>query len=423
MVLDNTNPMMRVLYIGAWLPSSTETFVYREILALRQIGLDILVASVHPPVDTFSDTSVNLLTKEAISIYGRSSISTFYGILKEFRDNPFHSTRVIFDAFRDAFFSTETPKRKRIKVILQAMAAISFTSEIKNKKITHIHAHMAHVPTTIAMYLAQQLKISFSFTGHAADIFKDRVLLKEKIKRAVFVSCISEWHRQFYQSIEIKSLQQLPIIRCGVETNDFIPNKSGSNKLLILSVCRLVPKKGIKNLLHALHRIDFNDIDVMCNIVGDGPLRDSLESLRFELNLTHKVKFLGKKDNKDVRKLMQSAEIFVLPCRIDEEGDRDGIPVALMESMSCGVCSISGDLPAIRELITNGENGLLVEVDNTDALAKVIEHVVSDSDARHQLGQQGRKRILEEFSTTINAERLYTEFSRIHCEKSEPGHV
>jgi glycosyltransferase involved in cell wall biosynthesis len=118
------------------------------------------------------------------------------------------------------------------------------------------------------------------------------------------------------------------------------------------------------------------------------------------------IAFLGAVDNERVRGLLAQANLFALPCREDRSGDRDGIPVVLMEAMACGVPVISGDLPAIRELIRPDETGVLVDGNNREDLATEVDRLVETPQMREILAQNAREHVSREFSMAANLERL-----------------
>ena len=141
-------------------------------------------------------------------------------------------------------------------------------------------------------------------------------------------------------------------------------------------------------------------------VAGDGPESDKLKSLASALRIADRCKFLGAVSNDHVRKLLMQADYFVLPCRTDSAGDRDGIPVVLMEAMACGVPVISGDLPAIRELIAHGESGMLVDGNDATDVANAIQELERDAKLRMCVAEGGRKRVETEFSLEENVSRL-----------------
>ena len=135
-----------------------------------------------------------------------------------------------------------------------------------------------------------------------------------------------------------------------------------------------------------------------------------LKSLAAELHCESRIKWLGMVANDSVRKLLSEADAFALPCRTDAFGDRDGIPVALMEAMACGIPVISGDLPAIRELIEPDVNGLLIPAHNESTrvaqLTACVTKLATNHTERHRLAMAGRERVLAEFALTPNVERM-----------------
>ncbi len=114
---------------------------------------------------------------------------------------------------------------------------------------------------------------------------------------------------------------------------------------------------------------------------------------------------------------LQQADLFVLPCRVAKSGDRDGIPVALMEAMASGIPVIAGDLPPIRELVSNGENGLLVEPDAVVELSAAISQLLCDREMREHFAARGRERVVAEFDLTQNVNRIATAIMRVHSKQ------
>lgn len=397
-----------MLYVGARLPSRSETFVYRELLALRGLGWTVHAASVHPPERDLGDPTLERLAGETLPIYGQGLRRLLTAAARECLSRPLRSTRTLALAAGDAFRAEPRPLPGRLKILGQAVAGLALARAARRLGVGHVHAHMAHVPTTIAMYAATQLGTPFSFTGHANDIFRERTLLREKLGRASFAACISEWHRDLYRALLGKdqaAAERLPVVRCAVDCGRFAPAAPDAREPgLIVSVGRLVPKKGFDVLIRALAKIAHEPW--RCVIAGDGPERPRLESLRDELGLRDRVELLGAVSNDRVRSLLSRASLFALACRIDEEGDRDGIPVVLMEAMSFGLPVIAGDLPAIRELVDGAGTGLLATPGDAASVADAVARVLRDRAMAERLGAGGRRRVEEEFGERTNVLRL-----------------
>ena len=397
-----------ILYMSGAVPVRSETFVYREIFALRSLGLDIQTASVHAPMRGLDEGMLEEMAQSTVEIYSSGAVSIVRDMLAEFFTHPFRTIGTIWRCKLDAFFSADVTMSRRPKVIWQGIAGIALAHRVRKRQIAHIHAHMAHVPTTIAMYAAKQLGVSFSFTGHANDIFPNRTLLKEKLERASYANCISYWHRAFFQSIVSRPDGDYPIVRCGVDTSEYeaTPAPSGE-KLEVLSVGRLVEKKGFDVLIRAAGEIAQGGGPAMrITIAGGGPDADQLKALVEALPPTAEVEMLGDTDNDRVMELMSQADVFALPCRVATSGDRDGIPVVLMEAMARGRCVIAGDLETIRELVEDGVSGVMIPPGDQDALEKVLIELANNRARIEELGRAARKRIEDEFDLMLNAERI-----------------
>ncbi len=396
--------MRHILYVGAVLPKRSETFVYREVLGLRERGIEVSAASVNPPERDLGDPAVDALAAEVVPVYGRGGRAKL---------------AVARDAARAAWWRPvrgllENPAMYWPKYVLQSEAGYALAWRVRDRGVTHVHAHMAHVPATVAMACAEALEVPFSLTGHAADLFRDRSALKTKLQRASFVACISEWHRAFYrQQVEggaAWAAERLPVIRCGVDLEDFAAtDPAAADGQQLLSVGRLVPKKGFDVLLRAMARPEA--AGTRLKLVGDGPEEPALRALADQLGLAQRVQWLGAQPNHTVRELMGQAGIFVLPCQEAADGDRDGIPVVLMEAMARNVCVVSGDLETIRELVSDKQSGLMVSPGLVDELARALGQLGRDPALRCRLADAGRLRVAEEFALDVTLDRLETAFA------------
>jgi glycosyltransferase involved in cell wall biosynthesis len=388
-----------VLYVGAILPKASETFVYREVLGLRRRGTQVSVASVRPPELGLGDPALEALAHEAYVVYEP-------GMLPRAALGALHAPGVLLRGVLDAALGADLTPAQRPKLLWQCLGGLALAEHVRPLEIEPVHAHMAHTPTSVAMYAAQALGVPFSFTGHAADLFRDRSFLPAKLARAAFVASISGWHQRFYQAVAALRPDQAPVVRCGVDVSAFSPGVGGAG---ILAVGRFVPKKGFDLLIEAVAGLP-NEVRPAVTIVGDGPEHARCQELVRQRGLAEWVSLPGAKTNDEVRALMRQAALFALPCRVSTDGDRDGIPVVLMEAMASGVPVISGDLPSIRELIEHDVSGLLVPAGDLDALTAALARVLGDDDLRGRLADGGRQRVLEEFAQGPNLDRLQRAF-------------
>jgi glycosyltransferase involved in cell wall biosynthesis len=398
---------VRVAYIAGVFPLPSETFVYREVRELRRRGWLVTTVALRDP--SVHSEELQDLRYDTITVYGAGSKRTLCAFGSELMDQFLPTLGTLLTAVKDAIAPGErTGLKTRLRLIPQAIMGIGLARRLLQDGVSHIHCHFAHAPTTIGMYAAMQLKVSFSFTGHANDLFQRRALLKKKLERSAFVNCISNWHREFYRSIEPGNNAVYPLVRCGVDTASWTgqPHAAGDGRFRILTVCRLVEKKGVDLLLRGLAAWKPENVDWSLTIAGDGPQRVELERLSQVLGVAPRVEFLGAVDNAKVRELLQSASAFALACRTDSAGDRDGIPVVLMEAMACGVPVISGDLPAIRELVEPEVTGLLVKSDDVSEWAAAMNKLLENPDLRHSMIAAGLARVQGEFDLAGNVTKL-----------------
>ena len=403
---------LHVLYLAPWLPKLSETFVYRELFALRAAGVRVSAASLHAPERGLGAPALDALAGEVLRGYERVPGRALVEGLR----HPLRAAGTLALAARDAVAAQDARGAARLKILWHGLAGLALAGRLRGTGVNHIHAHFAHVSASVAMFAARQLGIPFSFTGHAVDLFRDRVLLKEKLSRAAFVNCISHWHREFYQSLVSRPEAEYPVVRCGVDLAEFapVPPRADPGPLRIFGVGRMIPKKGFDLLLEALALLRREGLAFSCRLLGDGPELAALKAQVARLGLGEWVELPGAMPNHAVRDALRGTDLFVLPCRVDESGDRDGIPVVLMEAMACGICAISGDLPAIRELIQDGQCGRLVPPGDIGALVAVLRALAADPAGRGRLAAAGRERIREEFALDLNAARMENALQSVH---------
>ncbi|MGD0462541.1 MAG: glycosyltransferase family 4 protein [Tepidisphaeraceae bacterium] len=396
-----------IAYISGIFSLPSQTFVHDEFRGLRARGWPVLPVSLHAYEGLDADQRL-----EQLIVYGPGYWATIASAVAEFFSHPLRSLRTFALALFDSIRPGEpTPLGQRIKLPAQAAVALGVARRLRAAGVRHIHCHFAHAPTTVGMYCAAQMKIPFSFTGHANDLFPRRILLRTKLRRAAFVACISQWHRQWYQSIQAEDSNKYEIIRCGVDVETWRPVKStrqstGETPLKIFTLCRLVEKKGVDTLIAAVAELNRRGRRAELTIAGDGPDQARLQALAADLRCGDWLRWIGAVDHSQVPAMLAASDIFALACRQDAAGDRDGIPVVLIEAMACGLPVVSGDLPSIRELIEDGVSGLLVDGNNPLSLADKLAMLWTDAALRRRVADAGRQRVVQEFSAALNLDRL-----------------
>jgi glycosyltransferase involved in cell wall biosynthesis len=332
--------------------------------------------------------------------------------LTELAAHPLRSLATLATAAADALAPGEPlPAGRRLALLGQAGLALGLARWLRARGVRGVHCQFANATTGVGMYAARQLGVPFGFTGHANDLFDRRALLVRKLERAAWVSCISQWHREWYRGLCGARPERYALVRCGVDVAGWRPPdapRPAGEQLRVAAVARLIPKKGIDVLLRALAELRRPPATPFRLVVaGDGPERPGLEALARELGCEGAVEFRGAVSNREVRALLESSDVLALPSRArDRLGDRDGIPVVLMEALALGVPVVAGDLPAVRELVEDGRSGFLVASEDVAALSDRLRRLARDPELRRRMGEAGRRRVEEEFALAPNLARL-----------------
>ena len=396
--------MKKLAYLAPQITALSATFVYKEILGMEARGYEILPISVHP--DGAPAKEVTELHNRSIAIYSHSAVSFIGAFFSALLSAPKETARVVNFYFRD-IIALGTPKIQHIKLGYQMLAGIWLAKKIAKAGIDHLHIHFGDVPTQIGMYAAAYAGIPFSFTIHANDLFHHGRLLKEKSTRACAVVTISEYNVNKLLEISVPA-SKIHIVRCGINPENFSYSQPGKLHVPPTAgvVARLVEKKGIDTLIKAAAILAKEATVIKVRIAGDGPELENLKQLSRDLGIKDQVSFEGNIANSDVIDWVKSLDIFVLPAKKDVNGDMDGIPVALMESMALGVPVVSTRLSGIPELVINKTTGILVAPEDNNRLAREINKLLKNNSLRFKLSKEGRKMIETEFSQTLNLDRL-----------------
>lgn len=197
--------------------------------------------------------------------------------------------------------------------------------------------------------------------------------------------------------------------RMGIDTNKFqLSEKAHRNdgKVSLLTVARLVEKKGVEYGVHAVARIIDKFPDVEYRIAGDGPLRSTLEHLIEDLNAQNNIKLLGWKHQEEIAKLMKESNILLAPSVTSENGDQEGIPVVIMEAMAQGLPVLSTYHSGIPELVQDGKSGFLVPESDVDALVERLIYLIEHREIWPQIGKMGRKFVEDNYDINKLNDRL-----------------
>jgi glycosyltransferase involved in cell wall biosynthesis len=246
-----------------------------------------------------------------------------------------------------------------------------------------IHAHWLIPQGLVAAFtlLVYRKNIKLVCTSHGGDLFGLQGKISTFLKRWVINHChaitvVSQAMLLNAKELTHNQYQAIHVIPMGTDlTHTFVPNpniKRAANQLLFVG--RLVEKKGLTYLLQALQQLQPNFPNLELIIAGSGPLKDQLIQQTQQLGIAHQVKFVGRLTHTELVMLYQTATLAVFPFIQTQDGDMEGLGLVMVEAMGCGCPVIASDLPAVRDVINNGNNGILVEPNNSRILAVSIEN-------------------------------------------------
>lgn len=413
-----------IAYILRSYPRLSQTFVLNEIWALEQLGLPIQIFAMTDPHEPLVQSLVGQIraTVNYLELprgmarlqLARSHFSslrrrpkqylrTLWYVIRHDECDEGYTTASRFTCFHLAVFLAEK---------LEQDASMTGT-------IQHIHAHFAHDPTLIAQLVHDLLGLPFTFTAHARDLYQiPQLALADRVAAARTVITCCEANLDYLHRVTPQSTwPKIQLIRHGVNLQQFQPRQPAreheytSAVPLILSVGRLVEKKGFPDLLHALAQVKAKGHKFGCHIYGEGPLQTVLCQLIAELGLTAEVQLMGSCKQHELIAIMQQSDLFVLTPCVTDDGDRDGIPNVIAEAMACGLPVVSTAVGGIPELIVHHENGLLCDAHDVDAIASHISTALQSSALRSQYGLAARQTVEQCFDLQGAARKLIAIFT------------
>jgi glycosyltransferase involved in cell wall biosynthesis len=396
--LSRTTPVLGMILKGY--PRISETFISNEILLLEEQGLRLHILSMRQPRESFSHASVGRI-KAPVDYLPETFLTSLPVLLPQNVLLAAKQPRRFAAAFRMAFRRfLRSRKSATFKHLFQAGYLVN--KLLPGSNITHFHAHFAHSPTSVAFFASLLSGIPFSFTAHAKDIYTtDPAQLREKMEHASFVATCTEYNRRYLTRLSGAAAPAVFRIYHGIDVGLFSchhTEASPSPPYRILTVSRMIAKKGLPTVFKALGILRDRGIRFQYTLIGDGDERDSLQKLVRDLRLESMIGWLGTLPHNEVIRQYRQADLFVLGCEIAANGDRDGIPNVCVESMAMGVPVVATRVSAIPELIENGKTGLLVEPANSEALADAMIRALTDADLRQEMIAAARDRVGRDFN-------------------------
>ncbi|KAF3886335.1 MULTISPECIES: glycosyltransferase [Nostocales] len=393
---------MRIAYLTGEYPRATDTFIQREVAGLRELGVEVHTFSIRRTGDEHMVGPEQKSERDrTFYILPPNPIALLLAHLSLFLSSPSRYLR----ALKLAWATQQPGWRGLIYQLFYFLEAGILAQQIKTKRIEHLHNHLASSSGTVAMIAAELGGFTYSFTLHGPNIFFEPYhwRLDEKIKRALFVCCISHYARsQGMVFAPIDKWNRMHIIHCGIDPTlfDVVTHNQLGKRLLFVG--RLAAVKGLPVLLESLAALKDVEPEIVLTVVGDGPDRAQLEKITDELGLTDRVEYVGYKSQAEVRQYLQQTDVFVM------SSFAEGIPVVLMEAMAAGVPVVATQIAGVSELVENGVNGYLVPPGDAISLGECIKKLLHAPQLRVTFGTAGRAKVEKDFN-------IIYEVTRLHC--------
>lgn len=401
----------RVAFVLKGYPRLSETFIAQEIAALERRGLEILIVSLRHPTDARRHPVHDEIRARVLYLPEYLWMEPFrvFASWWKYRKKP--SFENSFRLWWRDFLRDPTPNRIR-----RFGQALVLASELP-QDIERLHAHFLHTPASVARYAALLRGLPWTGSAHAKDIWTT----PEWEKREKLASC--EWLAtctavNHAHLAALAPPDRVDLVYHGLDLSRFSfegkeeKMKDGSkpdNPVIILSVGRLVEKKGTDVLLEALARLPAR-LHWRLVHAGGGPLKDRLERRARALGIAARIEWRGARTQVELLAEYRAADLFALASRVARDGDRDGLPNVLAEAQSQGLACVATRVSGIPELIEHDATGLLVAPEAPDELARALESLILDPALRRALGEAGRHRVTEKFGLDANVARLARRF-------------
>lgn len=397
---------LKVAYMLHRFPYLTETFIAREMHWIRDHGIDLTIFSLMPPKDTIRSQQA-----EDLVALGRYSPVFSWEVARSqlhfLKRNPLRYLRSF------GRLVGQTYREPKVMLLMMSLfpKSVHFAHQMEDQGIDHIHAHFVWIEGIAAGVAKDLLGITFSIHPHAFGLFsRNQRDVRHELENASHIVTISEYHRRYIAELAPRIASEgVDVVHCGIEPDRVQPpeSRTPNEPPRILSVGRAVQKKGHEYLIEACAELLARGRSLRCElVVGMGGRREQLQAQIDRLGVGEAVTLLDTRDEEGIFELLREVDIFALACVVADDGDRDGVPVSLMEAMACELPVVSTAVTGIPELVQDGQTGLIVPEHDADALAGALERLLDDEQLRIRLGTQGRAKVLEEFNVRRSAARM-----------------
>ncbi len=390
----------RVAYVAYSFPVLTQTFTTREVLALRERGLDVHVFAARADADAALDAEGRRAQRFTTYLPRAASGAALRACAASALRRPARFLATLAACAGGGY--TDQPLRSRVRSLRHFVLGVALAARLRGDGAPRrVHAQFVDAGSTVAFVAARLLDVPFSFTNHTAY---NPFLLRPKARAADLLLSISEFDRARVAAAVPEAAARIAVARVGIRIEEFadLPRRPERGRLLAVGALR--EKKGHDVLVRAAGELARGGERVTVVVAGEGAERERLAALAAQLGV--ELELLGAVGPERVREELVRAEAFVLACRVAANGDLDGIPVALMEAMAAGVPVVSTRLSGVPELVEDGLSGYLAAVDDAPDLARTLTRCLADARSGRATTDAARRRVAGLHDLRRTSERL-----------------
>ncbi|OHB69691.1 MAG: hypothetical protein A2W23_10185 [Planctomycetes bacterium RBG_16_43_13] len=359
---------MKIVYLVGSFPKLSETFILNQITGLIDRGHEVEIVAYHNPKEEKVHADV-----------------IKYGLLEKTHYIQYNNELSLLNT-------------KNVRQLVSCLDA------------DLVHVHFAAKPAEVALNILKKIGIPYIITAHAYDIFisPDVEELRAKFSAAEKVITVSQFNRKYLLDLLGQEFsEKIEVQYLGIDLNKFKFIERGTGgKVAIIFIGRLVEKKGVLDAIEAIHYIIEKHPAVELRIIGEGPQKEEALRKVEEFKIIENVKFLGSLTEDKVTEEMERADIFFLPSVTAPDGDREGLPVVVLEAQAVGLPVVSTRHTGIPEAVLDKETGYLLEEHDTNGMAGRLCELIENPDLRNQMGIAGRKVVEARHELSKEIDRL-----------------
>ena len=402
--------MFHLAYIFERFPTFTQTFCVREIMELERIGVRPVIFSIH-------DTRGEDIRHFPADLVERVIVAPPEDKLPEVVRGLMNDRKLPQSIVLTLRQWGERPDKNRV----YEAAWIGHKLAEMNARVFHAHTHFAGIGARTCWWVRKFFGHSYSFTAHANDIFcKPEAQTPEfpaLFRDASLITTVSDFTANQLRTQFPDAVPRVQRVYNGLDLQPFIEARAKADRSKavggILSVGRLIEKKGYDDLISACALLRDRGFKFKCRIVGEGPLEADLKSQISNLKLENEVILTGPLPMSEITRLLaEETQIFALACKTERDGGKDNLPTVLMEAMAASLPCVSTRLAGVPEMVVDGVTGLLCNEQHPEQLTGLLGALLEDYARCEEMGRAGLEHAKQHFAKNVTYRSLLSQFAR-----------